>query len=147
MQFHFFHVEVAALTIVPVMSVVFMALAIIPSIALLEVGLRGKLSLRLMGLFSMNSLEIGLTSVTVWFINLIIPAIIFFQAEDGIRHIGVTGVQTCALPICGEAIIALIWATSSATALRARSAIAARSVASLAAATAGSRAMPSPRPR
>src|SRR3712207_7744224 len=27
---------------------------------------------------------------TVWF---------FFQAEDGIRDIGVTGVQTCALPI------------------------------------------------
>src|SRR3712207_9581605 len=27
----------------------------------------------------------------------------FFQAEDGIRDIGVTGVQTCALPICGGA--------------------------------------------
>src|SRR3712207_2793967 len=27
----------------------------------------------------------------------------FFQAEDGIRDIGVTGVQTCALPICLEA--------------------------------------------
>src|SRR3712207_8339937 len=25
---------------------------------------------------------------------------IFFQAGDGIRYIGVTGVQTCALPIC-----------------------------------------------
>src|SRR3712207_4483004 len=25
---------------------------------------------------------------------------VFFQAEDGIRDIGVTGVQTCALPIC-----------------------------------------------
>src|SRR3712207_8406937 len=25
----------------------------------------------------------------------------FFQAEDGIRDIGVTGVQTCALPIYG----------------------------------------------
>src|SRR3712207_8248549 len=25
--------------------------------------------------------------------------LIFFQAEDGIRDIGVTGVQTCALPI------------------------------------------------
>src|SRR5438445_5322366 len=24
----------------------------------------------------------------------------FFQAEDGIRDIGVTGVKTCALPIC-----------------------------------------------
>src|SRR3712207_7476358 len=27
--------------------------------------------------------------------------IFFFQAEDGIRDIGVTGVQTCALPIFG----------------------------------------------
>src|SRR3712207_7376391 len=27
-------------------------------------------------------------------------AFFFFQAEDGIRDIGVTGVQTCALPIC-----------------------------------------------
>src|SRR5258707_6017609 len=27
-------------------------------------------------------------------------SIFFFQAEDGIRDIGVTGVQTCALPIC-----------------------------------------------
>src|SRR5438445_5260137 len=27
----------------------------------------------------------------------------FFQAEDGIRDIGVTGVQTCALPISGNA--------------------------------------------
>src|SRR5699024_11542683 len=26
---------------------------------------------------------------------------IFFQAEDGIRDRNVTGVQTCALPICG----------------------------------------------
>src|SRR3712207_6968821 len=29
--------------------------------------------------------------------------IFFFQAEDGIRDIGVTGVQTCALPIFGPA--------------------------------------------
>src|ERR1041385_9489369 len=27
-------------------------------------------------------------------------ACIFFQAEDGIRDVAVTGVQTCALPIC-----------------------------------------------
>src|SRR5438445_13853717 len=26
--------------------------------------------------------------------------VFFFRAEDGIRVIGVTGVQTCALPIC-----------------------------------------------
>src|SRR3712207_9140426 len=28
-----------------------------------------------------------------------IGEVFFFQAEDGIRYIGVTGVQTCALPI------------------------------------------------
>src|SRR5256884_8119807 len=28
----------------------------------------------------------------------------FFQAEDGIRDVAVTGVQTCALPICVEAV-------------------------------------------
>src|SRR3712207_4100376 len=30
---------------------------------------------------------------------------VFFQAEDGIRDIGVTGVQTCALPICTDSIV------------------------------------------
>ena len=29
----------------------------------------------------------------------------FFQAEDGIRDIGVTGVQTCALPICKSFVL------------------------------------------
>src|SRR3989475_6697499 len=28
------------------------------------------------------------------------PVVFFFQAEDGIRDLTVTGVQTCALPIC-----------------------------------------------
>jgi hypothetical protein len=74
--FYLFHVEVSAIIIMQVMSVVFLAFAVIPSIALLEVGLRGEVSLRLMGLFSINSLGIGLTSVTIWFINLIVPALI-----------------------------------------------------------------------
>src|SRR3712207_6936163 len=29
----------------------------------------------------------------------VLPIVFFFQAEDGILYIGVTGVQTCALPI------------------------------------------------
>src|SRR3712207_7424990 len=32
----------------------------------------------------------------------------FFQAEDGIRDIGVTGVQTCALPISANEITGLL---------------------------------------
>src|SRR3712207_7107184 len=33
-------------------------------------------------------------------------SVFFFQAEDGIRDIGVTGVQTCALPIYGYDLVA-----------------------------------------
>src|SRR3989337_545885 len=36
--------------------------------------------------------EKGMSAVLVFFF--------FFQAEDGIRYATVTGVQTCALPIC-----------------------------------------------
>src|SRR3712207_7194235 len=32
----------------------------------------------------------------------------FFQAEDGIRDIGVTGVQTCALPISREGCVFVV---------------------------------------
>ena len=35
-----------------------------------------------------------------FFCFLLLFLFFFFQAEDGIRDIGVTGVQTCALPIC-----------------------------------------------
>ena len=30
----------------------------------------------------------------------VVGAVFFFKAEDGIRDYDVTGVQTCALPIC-----------------------------------------------
>src|SRR5687768_9297368 len=33
-------------------------------------------------------------------IYLVVVFFFFFQAEDGIRDVAVTGVQTCALPIC-----------------------------------------------
>src|SRR5438128_11289144 len=33
----------------------------------------------------------------------------FFQAEDGIRDATVTGVQTCALPICAAVTPAIMW--------------------------------------
>ena len=34
-----------------------------------------------------------------------ILSVFFFQAEDGIRDIGVTGVQTCALPILPQSFV------------------------------------------
>jgi len=56
-------------------SVVFLVLAIIPTFAIAELGLRGNVSLKLIGLFSTNSLGISLTTATIWIINLVLPAI------------------------------------------------------------------------
>ena len=73
--FYLFDVNVPPVTIMLVMSIVFLAMAIVPSIALVEVWLRGKIMLLLVGIFSANTLGTGLASVTVWFLNLIVPAI------------------------------------------------------------------------
>jgi len=74
--FNLFEVYVPLDLQINTMGVIFLALAIIPSIALVEVVLRGEVSLTLMGLFTTNSLGIGLTSVSIWLINLVLPAII-----------------------------------------------------------------------
>jgi hypothetical protein len=59
------------------MSVVFLVLAIIPSIALLtELGIRWKTSIELVALFSTNITGILATSLAIWIINLVIPALI-----------------------------------------------------------------------
>lgn len=73
--FHLYEVNVSVLDGLWVMSLVFLALAVIPTIALVEVGLRGQISLQVVGLFAANNLGILLTSVTIWGINLIIPAL------------------------------------------------------------------------
>jgi uncharacterized membrane protein YbhN (UPF0104 family) len=56
-------------------SVIFLVLAIIPTFAIAELGLRGRVSLTLLELFSANSLGVSITTVTIWLINLVIPAI------------------------------------------------------------------------
>src|SRR2546430_4927627 len=39
------------------------------------------------------------SGLTVFFVSRVLYVFFFFQAEDGIRDLTVTGVQTCALPI------------------------------------------------
>ncbi|HEX8356371.1 MAG TPA: lysylphosphatidylglycerol synthase domain-containing protein [Segetibacter sp.] len=55
--------------------VMFLALAVVPTIALAELGLRGQLSMHLFGLFSNNTLGIVFTATGIWLINLVIPAL------------------------------------------------------------------------
>jgi uncharacterized membrane protein YbhN (UPF0104 family) len=74
--FRLFDVHVSLGQCWSAVSVSFLVMAVIPTIALFtDLGLRGKVSLKLLGLFSSNSLGIGLTAVSIWFINLVIPAL------------------------------------------------------------------------
>lgn len=56
-------------------SVSFLVMAVIPTFAIAELGLRGRVALILIGLFSTNTTGIIFATAGIWFINLIIPAI------------------------------------------------------------------------
>ena len=55
--------------------IMFLAMAVVPTIALAELGLRGQLALLLFGVASTNSLGIVLTASGIWLINLVVPAL------------------------------------------------------------------------
>jgi Lysylphosphatidylglycerol synthase TM region len=57
-------------------SIVFLALAIIPTIAMAELGIRGKLALELFGFISANQLGIISATISIWLVNLVLPAIL-----------------------------------------------------------------------
>ena len=57
-------------------SVVFLVLAFVPTIALVEIGLRGKVSLELFGLLSANNVGIIAATIGIWSINLVVPALL-----------------------------------------------------------------------
>jgi hypothetical protein len=56
-------------------SVLFLLLATLPTIALLELGLRWEYSIMLFGLFSANMLGIYAAATGIWLINLVLPAL------------------------------------------------------------------------
>ncbi|MBI2283435.1 MAG: flippase-like domain-containing protein [Bacteroidetes bacterium] len=70
-----FEVHIPWQDAVCLIAVMFLVLAIVPSITLAELGFRGKVSLQLFGLLSTNILGIVATAAGIWIINLIIPAI------------------------------------------------------------------------
>jgi hypothetical protein len=58
-----------------VISILFLVLAIVPSFAIADLGIRGKFSVELLTLYSSNTVGIIGTTFGIWFINLFIPAI------------------------------------------------------------------------
>jgi hypothetical protein len=57
-------------------AVLFMMMAMIPTIALAELGIRGKLSLELFGLVTTQQLSVLAASAGIWVVNLIVPAML-----------------------------------------------------------------------
>lgn len=73
--FSFFGVDVGFVETLWSTSMVFLILAIIPGFALADLGIRGEVNLKVLGLYSTNAIGIGFTAGIIWFINLIIPAL------------------------------------------------------------------------
>jgi len=88
--FQFFGVELPISLSFSTVAFLFLALAMIPGVALAELGVRGQLSLWIVGAFSTNSLGIVFTATTIWFINLILPAlaggVLMMKNASGIKE-------------------------------------------------------------
>lgn len=67
-------VQIESITIISLTAILFLILAIIPTITLAELGIRGKVSLLLFGTYSSNTLGILAAAGGIWLLNLIIPA-------------------------------------------------------------------------
>ncbi len=74
--FHLFAVDVSWSQVFWVVSVSFLVMAVIPTIAIVELVQRGKVMTTIMALYTTNNLGVGFTTAGIWLINLIIPAII-----------------------------------------------------------------------
>ena len=70
-----FNVNATAIQLAWMVCVLFLVLAVVPTIPIAELGLRGEASKQLFGLISTNTLGIVFTAVVIWLINRVIPAI------------------------------------------------------------------------
>jgi hypothetical protein len=75
--FDVFDVHVTAAQVAGSVSVIFLVLSIVPTIAVVtELGVRWKIGIEVVQLFDSNITGILATSLAVWVINLVIPALI-----------------------------------------------------------------------
>ena len=68
-------------------SVTFLVMAVIPTIAIAELVQRGTVVTSIMGLLSTNTLGAGLATASIWLINLVVPAVAGSLLILGIRRL------------------------------------------------------------
>ncbi|MDF2187361.1 lysylphosphatidylglycerol synthase transmembrane domain-containing protein [Paraflavitalea sp. CAU 1676] len=84
--FAVFDVSLTPAQVFASIGVVFLVLAVVPTIAVItELGVRWKASIELVQFFSTNTWGVLATSLSVWIINLVIPALIGSLLILGIR--------------------------------------------------------------
>ena len=70
-----FQVQANEFLLILMICIIFLILAIVPTIALTELGLRGQVSILMLGLVSTNTAGIVFTATAIWFINRALPAL------------------------------------------------------------------------
>ena len=70
------HVEILWIDGFWIITILFLVLAIVPSFAIADLGIRGKFSTELLSIYSANTVGIIGTTFGIWFINLFIPALL-----------------------------------------------------------------------
>ena len=68
-------------------SVSFLVMAAIPTIAIMELPLRGNVMTTILSVYTVNHLGVGFTTASIWLINLVIPAIIGSLLILGLRKL------------------------------------------------------------
>jgi hypothetical protein len=75
LMLHFLQVDIDWWSGFWTVSILFLLLAMVPTVALLEIGLRWEYSLLLFGMFSSNAVGIYAAATGIWLINLAVPAL------------------------------------------------------------------------
>lgn len=76
LMFYLFNVTMPLQEAIWSVSILFLLIAIVPTIPIAELGVRGEISIKVFGLFSTNTLGIVSAAGFIWLINLIIPALV-----------------------------------------------------------------------
>lgn len=76
LMFYLFNVVMPLEESIWSVSILFLLIAIVPTIPIAELGVRGEISIKVFGLLSTNTLGIISAAGFIWLINLIIPALV-----------------------------------------------------------------------
>lgn len=85
--FQLFAVDISWVNAFWAVSVSFLVMAVIPTIALVELVQRGKVMTTIMALYVSNDLGVGFATAGIWLINLIIPGVVGSVLILGMRKI------------------------------------------------------------